>query len=83
MSHANICFDCKKSTGGCSWSALDPDTLRPMFKPVEGWTAKPIIMDLGISYGKRRTTPTYHITACPLFEPDEPRLHRSRRGEWR
>ena len=28
---ANICFDCKKACGGCSWSKN--------FTPVKGWLA--------------------------------------------
>ena len=41
---ANICFDCENATGGCSWSALDPVTGKPQFKPVPGWTATPAVL---------------------------------------
>lgn len=53
----NICFDCKKAVGGCSWSEK--------FEPVEGWKAEPSIIAGYIE--------SYYITECPLFERDEPR----------
>lgn len=40
-SHANICFDCQRACGGCSWSACHPVTGKPLFLPVPGWTAEP------------------------------------------
>ena len=64
----NICIDCKKACGGCPWSAIDPETDRPAFKPVPGWSATETVLYNGSSVER-----TYHITACPLFERDEKR----------
>ena len=65
---ANICFDCENATGGCSWSALDPVTGKPQFKPVPGWTATPAVLQAkNGSY--RYKWDTYSITACPQFVP--------------
>ena len=69
---ANICFDCENALGGCSWSALDPVTGKPQFKPVPGWTAKPTKRITTSGYEKI-VMDTYSIKACPLFVPDEPR----------
>ena len=65
----NICIDCKNALGNCSWSAIDPKTDKVGFKPVPGWTAEKIMLNLG-TYGnshKRRMIDSYHITACPQF----------------
>lgn len=62
----NICVDCKKACGGCSWSRADPVTKKLLFEPVPGWTAEPVICDTG-----KCRNPTYKITACPEFEPDD------------
>ena len=70
----NICFDCKKACGGCSWSEIDPNTEKPRFEPVEGWTAKKTSLLFSNGHGDLRREITYHITACPLFERDEPRV---------
>ena len=65
---ANICFDCENATGGCSWSALDPVTGKPQFKPVPGWTATPAVLQAkNGSYQYKWDT--YSITACPQFVP--------------
>lgn len=61
----NICFNCKKACGDCSWSEK--------FEPVPGWTAKKVMLNLGVTHKKRRWAETYYITACPEFEPDPPR----------
>ncbi|MBE7092744.1 MAG: hypothetical protein E7365_06160 [Clostridiales bacterium] len=55
-----LCWNCKKATGKCSWSALG--------KAVKGWDATPTKI-------KNSTTPfteidSYEIRACPLFEGD-------------
>jgi hypothetical protein len=74
---ANICIDCKKACGGCSWSAVDPKTGKIRFEPVPGWTAEAVLLKLG-AYGSRkyeRLTDTYHITACPEFEGDAYEIH--------
>lgn len=65
---ANICFDCENAMGGCSWSALDPVTGKPQFKPVPGWTATPAVLQAkNGSYQYKWDT--YSITACPQFVP--------------
>lgn len=56
---ANICINCKNSSGFCAWSAN--------LKPVEGWTAKPI--KKRTSDGK--TVDSYYITDCPKFEAEQ------------
>lgn len=62
----NICFDCENALGGCSWSALDPVTGKPQFKPVPGWTAEPVVIqEKNGSY--RYKWDTYSITDCPQF----------------
>lgn len=61
-SKPNICFDCKKATGKCSWSKN--------FTPVPGWTAEPVRTvhkDINRTSGIH-IIETYYITACPLFE---------------
>lgn len=67
---ANICFDCQKACGGCSWSEINPDTGKPRFQPVEGWTAKPTVVQVECG----RKIEGYHITACPEFVQDEKRV---------
>ena len=68
----NICFDCNNACGGCSWTAVDPKTKKIRFKPVPGWTAKKVLLNVG-TYGnnKRAIIETYHITACPQFKNDK------------
>lgn len=62
---ANICFDCQRACGDCSWSEYDLDRGVALLKPVEGWTAE-LVKYQHLGY-------TYSVTACPLFIPDEPR----------
>ena len=62
---ANICFDCARACGGCSWSAR--------FEPVPGWTAEPVKTKYYADHSGPQFTDTYSITACPLFTPDEER----------
>lgn len=69
----NICFDCKKACGGCSWSELNPDTGKPRFEPVPGWTAEKTVLRTGTDMHGVQKIETYAISACPLFEEDEPR----------
>ena len=64
-SKANICFDCQKACGGCSWSTD--------FTPVPGWTAQKVTQRASNSKGKALWNETYHITVCPEFVKDEPR----------
>ena len=53
----SICWDCENACCGCSWSRW--------FEPVEGWTAKPVVITQ--CGGK---TPTYLVYACPEFKRD-------------
>lgn len=68
---ANICIDCQKACGGCSWTRCETwKKGKPiMFQPVEGWTAEKIYRVSQDGY----VIETYSITACPEFIPDEPR----------
>lgn len=70
---SNICFNCQKACGGCSWSAIDPNTGKPGFKPIPGWTAEPVVLNVGHCVNKGTYVQTYHITACPEFVPDAER----------
>lgn len=64
MGGAQLCWECDRATGGCSWSRR--------FIPVKGWTAKPtIIRDDSETYGT--VIKSYHITKCPLFKADKKR----------
>lgn len=69
----NICFNCQNACGGCSWSELDPDTRKPRFEPVPGWTAKPVLLHVATSKKKPIIIETYRVTACPQFIPDAAR----------
>lgn len=69
----NICFDCQNACGGCSWSEINPETKKPRFEPVPGWTAQEVILNVGRSRSGYGLVHTYHITACPQFVPDEKR----------
>ena len=61
-----LCFSCTKSGGLCPWSAIDPETGRPGFKPIDGWIVEvcerdstnhhSIIADGNVGY---------HILYCP------------------
>lgn len=55
-----LCWDCKKATGGCSWSKN--------FIPVPGWTATPAVIKSTSGRNNVMITETYSITACPEFE---------------
>lgn len=70
---ANICMDCKKACGGCSWSRWDEKNKRVAFEPVPGWTAEkvPYKSEPGRHSRNRYGVEldyTYKITACPEFE---------------
>lgn len=67
---ANICIDCQRACGGCSWSEINPETGKPRFQPVEGWTAEEVLLLVGSSGRNKVISQTYKITACPLFVPD-------------
>lgn len=55
ITSTNICFDCEKAVGGCTWA-------RNFIVP-EGATYQPV-------YDKNKpgVVLTMNITACPLFE---------------
>ena len=72
-SQSNICFDCKKACGGCSWSEVDPDTGKVRFEPVPGWTAEKTYMLVCPRGGQRKWVETFRITACPEFDLDDER----------
>lgn len=55
-----LCWDCKKACGGCSWSKN--------FEPVPGWQAEKRVL-----YNAKIPVVSYHITACPEFEQEAPR----------
>lgn len=60
---ANICFDCEKACGGCSWSEVDPETKKVRFQPVPGWKTQK-------RYRKynRKWIVVDQVIECPLFE---------------
>ena len=62
----NICWACQNACGGCSWSQS--------LTPVEGWEVEeiPYMMYHGSGY---TVASTYHITKCPEFVQDEPRVN--------
>ena len=64
---ANICFGCKNAVPddcghGCEWSRK--------FEPVPGWTATPTLL----RSGGCEPTESWHIEACPKFDPDDERV---------
>ena len=65
----NLCFDCKKACGGCSWSEWDAVNKKPKFQPVEGWKAIKVPYFMNGRGGGLDCT--YYITDCPEFESDE------------
>lgn len=68
-----LCWSCRNACGGCPWTEIDPDTNRPRFQPVPGWTARLRYRDIRHDGRTHGTVNTYAITACPLFVEDEPR----------
>lgn len=66
----NICFDCKKACGGCSWSEWDTAEKRPRFEPIKGWKAIKVPYFAGAGRGAKIDS-TYYITECPEFDPEE------------
>ena len=63
--NSQLCWDCEKACGRCSWSKN--------FTPVEGWKAKPTKMLISTTNGKgglrKYYSDTYEIHECPEFEP--------------
>ena len=61
-----LCSDCARAVGFCSWSKN--------LTPVEGWTAEPsMISHYNKKHGKVieiREVPSYHVIWCPLFMKD-------------
>lgn len=64
VKHSQLCWECEKACGRCSWSSS--------FTPVPGWNAKPtkIISYTAIGGGKRKKfyVDSYEIHDCPEFE---------------
>ena len=56
-SSEQLCWTCKKCTGGCSWSHN--------LTPVEGWVAEETLLRF---YSRQKPIPTYRIYQCPLYE---------------
>jgi len=52
-----LCWDCQRAVKECPWSAN--------FEPVEGWDAEETLI-----MAEYRPLKSYHVKACPLFEPD-------------
>lgn len=63
--HTNICFDCQRAVGYCSWSEIDPKTKRPRFKIVDGSVTKKVKRKVG-----RKFVDAEIILSCPIFLPD-------------
>lgn len=72
-----LCWECENACGGCSWSEIDPETGRPRFEPVPGWTAEE--SSLHMSHG--RDMKSYHITDCPQFKGDRSKTRRKKMSE--
>ena len=68
ITQTNICMECAKACGGCSWTAVAEDGKTRLWKPVDGWTATPVKINVRAEGGKVREIDSYHITACPEFE---------------
>jgi hypothetical protein len=60
------CCTCKKYSGGCSWTKVDPETNKILFQPVPGWTAEP-----SEKHGQGYSYDTYDIQDCPEYEQDD------------
>lgn len=52
-----LCWDCEKATGGCSWSEKDKA------EPIPGWDAEPDVMNSDTD----REVQTFRIYYCPQF----------------
>ena len=56
-----LCWSCARCVGFCPWSKK--------LEPVEGWTAKCTTLHHR-NAEQQYETPSYYITACPLFVPE-------------
>lgn len=56
MGTYQLCWDCEKATGGCTWARR--------LKPVEGWVARKI------NPSPTKPYVTYFIESCPEFKRD-------------
>ena len=61
---SNICFDCDRACGGCSWSEVNPETGRVKFEPIPGWKTVKKSRKNG-----RKWEVVEQIVECPLFVP--------------
>jgi hypothetical protein len=68
LKHANICIDCQRAVGGCSWSEVDENTGKIKFQPVEGSVFEDVT-----TYVRGTKKTTKRMVSCPLFVPDEKR----------
>ena len=62
MSREQLCWRCRKATGGCRWSRFG--------EPIENWLARKTYITADSVGG---VTETYEIRECPEFEKDLPR----------
>lgn len=63
MKKSSLCWKCKKSVGGCSWSRE--------FKPVNGWKAERTIISNHSNRGnkyQRTKIESYIVSECPEFD---------------
>lgn len=61
-SKETLCWKCSKSCGNCSWSER--------FQPVKGWTAIKTRLYCDRGEYNDRTTESYIVIDCPLFDDD-------------
>lgn len=63
--HNQLCWDCEKACGGCSWSKD--------FIPVKGWDAVPTKVRNGTTSKKGEhivsVIDSFEVRECPEFEP--------------
>ena len=63
MSNNQLCWDCEKAYGQCSWLKN--------FKPVKGWVAKPNKIKTCTKDGGFYYIESYLIEKCPLFKKEK------------
>ena len=60
-----ICWNCKKACGRCSWSHH--------LEPIHGWIATPVHRRSANGKGRQIMMDTFAIKCCPEFEQKEKR----------
>lgn len=73
---SQLCWTCKNACGLCPWTEYDHINKKVRFEPIPGWEATPIHRRNGSSKGVSIMMDTYHITKCPLYEKDNPKIVR-------